>query len=85
MTAAWAATSSVIWLEADPVQLWLFPILFGTGLLVQLAGFWKKNRPLFFAGVALLVLGAAFDRDIVLAVGQILIAILLFLERDWRR
>ena len=54
---------------------WL-PILFGCGTLLQLCALWLPkerwlSRLLLIAGVALVCLCAARDRDITLAVGQI--------------
>ena len=55
---------------ADPMPLWLFPALFLAGMLSQTAGLFLHRRSALISGAVLTA--AALDRDLTLAVGQIL-------------
>jgi hypothetical protein len=56
-----------------PVRV--FPLLFFSGVLLQTAWFFCRRRGLFFAGIVFVLSAAALDRDLALAVGQVLAAI----------
>lgn len=57
---------------ADPMPLWLFPALFLAGMLSQTAGLFLHRRSALISGAVLVLTAAALDRDLTLAVGQIL-------------
>ena len=58
----------------DSMPLWLFPALFLAGTLLQAAGLLLNRRLVLISGAALVLAAAALDRDLTLAVGQILAA-----------
>lgn len=58
----------------DPMPLWLFSALFLAGTLLQAAGLLLHRRLVLISGAALVLAAAALDRDLTLAVGQILAA-----------
>lgn len=69
----------------DALPLWLFPLLFVSGAVLQLV-FLRLHRRLFLMLGAVLVLGAAaLDRDLTLAVGQILVVVGLFCLFDHKK
>lgn len=70
---ALAATEEgrVFHLQGDPLP-WLFPSLAVFGLALQFAALLFNNRSLLLAGFAFVAGAAFFERDIALAVGDIL-------------
>lgn len=59
-------------LLTDSLPLWLFPTLFLGGALLQGAALLLHRRLWLAAGAALVLSAAAVDRDLTLAVGQLL-------------
>jgi hypothetical protein len=65
-----------------PQPIWLFPLLFSSGVLLQLAYFYRCRQWLFIVGICLVLAAAALDYDLALAVGQILAVIGIRLLRQ---
>lgn len=63
---------------ADPMPLWLFPAFFLAGMLLQAAGLLLHRRLALISGAVLVLAAAALDRDLTLAVGQVLATVGLF-------
>lgn len=70
-----AGAQAACWLlPAESLRLWLFPALFLGGVVLQLV-YLRLRRPwLLLAGAALTLGAAALDRDLSLAVGQVMAA-----------
>lgn len=73
-----AALAGAVYYLEEPLAPWLWPLLDLCGIALQLAAVPLKKRWLLPLGLALLLPGAAYERDLALIIGDALATAGLF-------